>query len=524
MATIPTLIASQPGIRRDGTRLQNLNYTDGRWVRFDDGSPRKMGGIFAMSSALDDISRGLHSASINGITYFHTGGRGSLQMVSINHATGDIVVADRKPPDLADNDDYLWTFDNIYDVIDGSWKIVAHAAPNLDKIDSSIKGPVLIGDLNSTIPLINVQEGIAPDQVDFMVAGGICCIHPFLFAFDNDGKVIWSVSNKPADVTSTFNTGTNIPAGEVRPTGKKIVAGRPLMGLGIPGGLFWSLDTLLRMSYVGGNATWDFDPLASIEIIAPKSIVEYNGAYFWLGAERFLSFAGGAVKDVPNVFNQRWFFKNLTKGQEGKIFAYTIPSAGEIWWCAPMFGSLEPNHAVVLNVNSGIWYDTPLPGMGRSAAISPTSTFPFPVLAELPDAQSGDIRLWQHERGVDEVNGPDVRAMRSYYVTSDITFLRGDKPSDASVEVMEIEPDFVQDGPMTVQIIGNANSRAPSIVGKETRFDAPGDGLPPEKQTIELKGEHRQLRFKFESNTTGGYYEAGATYAAIAATGERKTE
>ena len=32
------------GIQRDGTQLASPTYTDGKWVRFQYGRPRKMGG------------------------------------------------------------------------------------------------------------------------------------------------------------------------------------------------------------------------------------------------------------------------------------------------------------------------------------------------------------------------------------------------------------------------------------------------------------------------------------------------
>jgi len=41
-----------------------------------------------------------------------------------------------------------------------------------------------------------------------------------------------------------------------------------------------------------------------------------------------------------------------------------------VWWCYARGTSEEPNHAIVFNTRTGAWYDTPLPGGGRTAAIN----------------------------------------------------------------------------------------------------------------------------------------------------------
>ena len=38
------VLKSTPGIKRDGTKFEGDSYTDGQWVRFQRGLPRKMGG------------------------------------------------------------------------------------------------------------------------------------------------------------------------------------------------------------------------------------------------------------------------------------------------------------------------------------------------------------------------------------------------------------------------------------------------------------------------------------------------
>ena len=85
MATAPTPIQSQPGIQRDGTRLSNLRYTDGRWVRFDKGVPRKMGGYSVLDRNLAGISRGMHIGAADGVNYIHTGSFDKVELVRVSN-------------------------------------------------------------------------------------------------------------------------------------------------------------------------------------------------------------------------------------------------------------------------------------------------------------------------------------------------------------------------------------------------------------------------------------------------------
>lgn len=78
-----------------------------------------------------------------------------------------------------------------------------------------------------------------------------------------------------------------------------------------------------------------------------------------------------------------------------------------------------------------------------------------------------------------------------------------------------IEPDFVQQGDMTVQITGRINARAPEVSGPIHTFPA----VASEKydQQVFFKEQRREMRFRFSSNTVGGDYQAGQIIAHIEA-------
>lgn len=115
-------------------------------------------------------------------------------------------------------------------------------------------------------------------------------------------------------------------------------------------------------------------------------------------------------------------------------------------------------------------------------------------------------QLWVHEIGTDKVDGADISPVQSYFETSDISLpsLAG---QNKAVEVLLMEPDFVQAGDMTVRIKGRANSRAADVNGPVKTF--PATPTTPEEQVVFFKEQRRELRFLFESNTVGGDYQMG---------------
>jgi len=80
-----------------------------------------------------------------------------------------------------------------------------------------------------------------------------------------------------------------------------------------------------------------------------------------------------------------------------------------------------------------------------------------------------------------------------------------------ALQTLMIEPDFVQSGPLTVQITGRANARAQEVNGPVmTIVETPST---PQEQVIYFKEQRRELRFRFESNAIGGDYQMGLVLA-----------
>jgi hypothetical protein len=216
-----------------------------------------------------------------------------------------------------------------------------------------------------------------------------------------------------------------------------------------------------------------------------------------------------------------------------------VPRFGEIWWCFPFGDSTEPNHAIVYNVRENTWYDTALPNEGRGAGLFP-AVFRKPLMTGVVPTftdttrritQADDIRitedddtritedsdvpqyrLWIHEVGTDEIDGLTVNPIQSYFETADLS-LPVQSQTNRALQVLLMEPDFVQSGPMTVQAMGRANARAPEVNGEiKTIVEDP---QTPQEQVIYFKEQRRELRFRFESNCVGGDYQMGLILAHV---------
>ena len=78
----------KPGIQRDGTQFDAPCFTDGRWVRFQRGRPRKMGGYRGMFLNATEVSRGMIMNSENGQNYLYSGSQSYLQMWQTDNNNG----------------------------------------------------------------------------------------------------------------------------------------------------------------------------------------------------------------------------------------------------------------------------------------------------------------------------------------------------------------------------------------------------------------------------------------------------
>ena len=369
---------SSAGIRRDGTELDAPFYADGVWVRFQRGKPRKIGGYRAVSQLANGPVRSVLVDSRNNVNSAHYFSQWGVQRQEFSDSGAGGNLEDRTPLSFTPNANLTWTQSVMYSSTGGTYSaIIAAATPDLDDIGSDLPGNIYAGDISTNAPLAAVEDGSGP----ILVSGGVCVLQPFLFAYGSNGLI----KNSNANDFSAGSGWTGGFSNEANVAGTKFVFGAPVRGGGqSPAGLFWALDALVRVSFVGGTANWAYDTLSQpTSILSKKGIVEVDGRFYWPGTDRFL-FYNGVVQELPNQMNSNYFFQGLNYAQRNKVWGTKIPRFGEIWWFYPRGSDTECGDAVIFNYLENTWYDAV---KVRSAGDS-VQIFPYPVWAGQEDSES----------------------------------------------------------------------------------------------------------------------------------------
>jgi hypothetical protein len=127
---------------------------------------------------------------------------------------------------------------------------------------------------------------------------------------------------------------------------------------------------------------------------------------------------------------------------------------------------------------------------------------------------AGQVILWQHEIGTDEVIDESANAIESYFQTSDLGFVAGGPAQTAPVgdnfwvNLERVEPDFIQAGPMTFQVTGRPYAQSTDVTSDPYVFD-------PDTGKIDMRQQRREIRLRFSSNVQGGDYQMGKVLLSV---------
>jgi len=246
------------------------------------------------------------------------------------------------------------------------------------------------------------------------VSGGVVSLHPYVFVYGNNGLIKNCAAGNLQDWVSADANETNVATG-------KIVQGLPVRGgSNAPSGLFWSLDSLIRVSYIGGTGTpaqyWRYDIITSqTSILSSQSAIEYDGVYYWCAVDRFMLY-NGTVKEIPNNFNQNYFFDNLNYSQRQKVWACKVPRFGEIWWFYPRGEATECTDAVIYNIRENAWYDAGEALGARRSAGYFSQVFSRPIAAGW-DVTSSEVVFTQ---SMTTTNGKTTIPLTAYNTSVEI--------------------------------------------------------------------------------------------------------
>lgn len=345
------------------------------------------------------------------------------------------------------------------------------------------------------------------------VSGGVVMLFPYLFVYGNNGLI----KNCSA---GNFNDWSSADANENNVASTKVVKGLPLRGgTTSPAGLFWTLDSVVRVTYQPStvnniNYYWKYDLLTQqSSIMSSQCVIEYDGIFYWAGTDRFLMY-NGTVQEIPNNQNQNFFFDNLNYNQRQKVWVTKVPRFGEIWWFYPHGDSTECNNAIIYNTREKVWYDAGFaPGAQRSAGTF-TEVFRKPIWGGNVSNNAGGYTLWQHESGTDEIYTNNVNAIDSYFETPTIGQSIGlvastSQPGDnVWTRCERVEPDFVQEEAMYVQVYGKGY--ADDVDQVSTQYD-----FNPDTLKVDMREQRREMRLRFGSNTVRGNYYMGKVILSV---------
>jgi len=446
---------TQAGVQRDGTVFDRTFYSDGRWVRFQRTRPRKILGYREIIADLAGPSRGIYVNPQNAFSYVYSGYNDGLQVLPINDNGVGSALQDFTLSGFVPNVNNLWQFDSLFDAQgSGNELLVAHAGQNLSDVNSSVNTRVLGGDVagttmsplgvftasattvsgNTTITLSAANALVGAGQTvtgtgipanttvvsvsttsvvisnpasasgtvtvtfdnNVSVSGGVVVLHPYVFVYGNNGLLKNSAAGDPNNWVSADSNETNVAS-------TKVIQGLPVRGgSNAPSGLFWSLDSLIRVSYTPTTVTvsgspqtfyWRYDIISSqSSILSSQSVIEYDGIYYWCGVDRFLLY-NGVVKEIPNVFNQNYFFDNLNYAQRNKVYVTKVPRFGEIWWFFPSGSSTECNDAIIYNIRENCWYDAGTALGARRSAGYFSQVFHYPINAGWETNATGGVNV-----------------------------------------------------------------------------------------------------------------------------------
>jgi hypothetical protein len=514
----------KPGIQRDGTRFDNPVFDGGEWVRFQRGRPRKIGGYRGIFQNASGISRGMIMGSLNGINNVYSGSASGLQQWVTDNDDGvgagpaDIVLSDFTP-----SEKNLWQFDMGFDTGGGEQQtLVAHAGLNLDHIDNTQGTPVLIGNFpGGAMSAVKDVGGTDPTGETISVSGGCVFLYPYLFVYGSNGLIKNSSAGNFQDWNGADSNENNV-------CGTKVVRGMPIRGgTTSPSGLFWSLDSLVRVSYapisVGASTTyWRYDTIsAQTSILSSNSVIEYDGMFFWCGVDRFLMYSG-VVQELPNQININHFFDNLNYAQRQKIWATKVPRWGEIWWFYPRGDATECTDAIIFNVRDKVWYDAGEAIGARRSAGTFSEVFRKPIWAGNA-IDDGKTIIWQHETGSNQVNLNSETSVRSFFETNSIGWVNGGPGQDEAqgmnryIRLERVEPDFVQSGDMSITVLGKGYASGDSEQASNPYH------FSPETDKVDVREQRREMRLRFESNVLNGNYETGQILLSVEVGDERST-
>ena len=547
-----------PGVQRDGTILDSVAYTDGQWVRFQRKMPKKMGGYFQITDRLRGPINSTYVFSEEGIHYVTLFGPKGIEGVAIDdNGLGGAIVS-RSPAGYTEDAEYRWSVDSMYDAAAGSGNSVLLAVPT--KPNSTTENGVMYALANDLSQFIDIADANAT------AAGGVFCAPPYAILYGKDGRVTWSNQNEPQNYT-TGDAGTARVTGSKIIQGFSMRTGSGLGGLlwaldavirmdyiggqaifrfqklsqsasiltqntvvEYDGMYFWMGNDRFLMSEGSKvqelpndtNLNWFYDNLnwSNRHKVWGTKIPRY-GEVWW-----YFPFGDNTECSHAIIYNLRekcWYDVKLPRssGYHSQTLQFPVSTKS----------TADNLYRITLSGVTGAFNeeDNVVSSGGGTAQIRREigSTYYMQLISgELLDAETltnltrtgsatidtiePTYSLFAHETGQDAIIGENLLAIESYFTTLDFGIPTGGLDPNTRdgqnnwTRLTRIEPDFVQSGDMSIEVVSQEFANSPEVLSEPYIFT-------PDTERVDMRIQARHLRLKFTSNTQGGHYEMGRT-------------
>ena len=206
---------------------------------------------------------------------------------------------------------------------------------------------------------------------------------------------------------------------------------------------------------------------------------------------------GNAVIATPSGASAPTAYQVYLAGDQTNVF-----SPGDY---ASFVNNTQASNFISYRVTSSIYtYGTP----GYTLVTFSTQIIPAVTIGNMLYYINGGYAIWQHEFGLNKITNVAELAIYSSITSSDISWIGGTPAGDTPqainrrMHLRRIEPDFLQAGVMSMNILGRKFANGAEEDSGPFYFN-------PDTGKIDLRIEHRLVRLQFISNTIDGNYEMG---------------
>ena len=503
-------LVSDVGIRRDGTLFDSSMHNAGSWMRSYRSRPQKIGGWQLIANGNYDIPRTLYNYDSDGFSYIYIGRSSSISFLQVFPDLVASAESSTTPLNFLANPQNNFIFDSVtYIQSEGEDDVqvvyvVCAYAPNLTDVGNTVERPVLYNVLGANTPF---QEMINSETGNSMTtSGGVVVVSKFVIIYGRGGVIRW---NDGSDF-ETWPSENFVQMGT-----SKFIAAAPTRSGNTASALFWSLNSVVIGSINDAGTGFNFAYVSTrTTLLSSKCVASFDPCFYWVGNDSFWQY-NGAVQELPNEVNKKWFFDNINPNCKGKTYAYVNTQWNEFWVVFCKGTSTEPNWAIFCNLQTGSWSDTDQ--IDRGAAIPSGSIVPYPIMTSSKGVQYGGniiYPMYVHEIGTDQVQfgvtSPIVASIESRYFN-----LWKDNPAAKVLEIDSVIFDIQQSGNMYfyIRYLGYPNS----VVRQSDNFDFVNTD---EFKTVRIKGSIFSITFV--SNVIGGNFVMGNTMLLMNATDDQR--